>query len=457
MNNDIIKRPMQDVIVSRANSARTTSSAPSSNTPSVNTGEPTDISDRIAKSSFFGTARPVGTATPFIPEEKKGHSWSRRILWILFILLAGGGFFVVADYFVKATVTVVPTTYSATLKHEFIAVKNSEFGAPVFQFMSLSEDRMREIPAEEEQKIQKKASGTVIIYNAYNEKSQRLITNTRLESSDHKIFRIATSVVVPGARVSGGKVIPGSVETVVYADAPGSEYNIGLTDFTIPGFKGDPRYEKFTARTQASAPIGGGFDGTVKVPKEEDKEKARTEIKEELTNSIMGKARAEIPEGSIFFPGSTVLSFEDIPQELTAESAAQVSVRATVSIFFFNEAEITKTVAEAVLPDYRGGPLAIPHIESLNFSFITPVENTVLTDLSQIKFTLSGEPLFVGIIDTQKFIQDLVGKERKDFAKIVTGEENVKKAEATIRPFWVTTFPADPTRISIKLIEGASE
>lgn len=446
MNNDIIKRPMQDVIVPRGDTPRPVVST-------VQTSDATDIPDRIAKNSFFSKTR--STAAPFVPNEKKERP-RRWIWWLVPIFVMGGGVFAVANYFVKATITATPVTYSAILDHEFMAVKNSDNNKLEFQFMSLSEERSRDVPAEEEQKVQKKASGTVVIYNAYNEKSQRLITNTRLETSDHKIFRIGSSVVVPGARITGGKVTPGSVEAVVYADTPGDEYNIGLADFTIPGLKGDPRYEKFTARTKADTPIGGGFDGIVKVPKEEDKESARVVLKEELTGIVMEKARAEIPAGSVFFPGSTMLTFEDVQGEFSEETAARVSIKATVSVFFFSKEDITKKIAETVLPEYRGEALTISNIENLDFSFITPVERIASIDLSQINFFLKGEPHFVGVIDTQKFIQDIVGKDKKDFAKIVTVQENVKSAEATIRPFWVTVFPLDASHISIELIENGS-
>lgn len=441
---------MQDVVAPRGNL-----SPPAAPPSHSQAGEATDISDRIAKNSFFSKTRSV--AAPFVPEEKKERPRRRWVWLLILIFVAGGGVFAVANYFVKATITATPVTYSETLEREFTAVKDSENGGLTFRFMSLSEERFRNVPAETEQKVQKKASGTVIIYNAYNEKSQRLITNTRLETSDRKIFRIESSVIVPGARIVGGKVVPGSVEATVYADAPGDEYNIGLADFTIPGFKGDPRYEKFTARTKADTPIGGGFDGTVKVPKEEDKESARVILKEELPGLIMEKARAEIPEGSVFFPGSTILTFEEVPQELSGETAARVAIKATVSVFFFDRKEITKKLAETVLAEYRGEALTVPNIEALGFSFITPVERIAFIDLSQINFSLKGTPLFVGVVDTQKFIRDLVGKDKRDFAKIVTVQENVRKAEATIRPFWITVFPVDPTRIFVELSETSSK
>ena len=91
----------------------------------------------------------------------------------------------------------------------------------------------------------KKAHGSVVIYNEYNSSPQTLVATTRLESSDGKIFRLTKNIVVPGTTVVGGSPQPGAIEAEVVADQAGSEYNIDQTKFTIPGFSGGPKFDKF--------------------------------------------------------------------------------------------------------------------------------------------------------------------------------------------------------------------
>jgi len=59
------------------------------------------------------------------------------------------------------------------------------------------------------------------------------------------MYRIDSSVIIPGYQKVNGKIIPGSIEATVYADQAGDGYNLKLADltgdFSIPGFKGDPR------------------------------------------------------------------------------------------------------------------------------------------------------------------------------------------------------------------------
>lgn len=447
----INKKPMQDMLVP----GNTMPARRPSMLPEVDSTSRTDISDRITKNSFFEKT-PVKTSSSFSPEKKTSRG---RMWFILFIvMIAMGGILFAIDYFSGATVKIVPVVKEASLNHEFTAEKSPTGNALAFQYMSLEETMEKEVPTVEEKKVQYKASGKVAIYNAYNGNSQRLIKNTRLETPDHKIFRIRDSVVVPGAKMVNGKVAnPGSVLAVVDADLPGKEYNVGLADFTIPGFKESKdleRYAKFTARSMENFPIQGGFSGTIKVPAEEDVARVRVEIKDALKEVALKKAEAEIPEKVSFFPGSIVLTFEEMSPDLSVEAANKVVMKATVSVFFFDTELLTEKIMDVVFPDYEGGPLTVRNIPEISFTFNEAVDNVILSDISRITFTLRGEPSFVGKIDTKKITSEIVGKGKKDFNTFIESQKNIQKADAVIRPFWETVFPTDPTQIEIKIIEG---
>ncbi|MBI3634254.1 MAG: hypothetical protein HY228_01395 [Candidatus Yonathbacteria bacterium] len=292
----INRKKVQDMIIPQTQIMRRPDTAPSVPPSPVQA----EVNERIEKSSFFRRKKEERdiSKTP----SNKGKHFS--ILFFIIVSILGLGFFV-ANYFSFVTISVVPFIQKTHIENEFTAVNESgaEEGALVFQFMSFTEDESRDVSATIERNIQKKAGGKVIIYNSYNNQSQRLIKNTRLESSDKKIFRIDGSVVVPGTKVVGGKVIEsGSVEALVYADAPGEEYNIGLADFTIPGFKGDPRYTKFTARSKKDSPITGGFSGTVRVATDEDIAKAQTDLKDELKRIAVEKIHTKVPPTMSSFP-----------------------------------------------------------------------------------------------------------------------------------------------------------
>lgn len=443
---DIIRKTMKDVTVPHNELARRPSIMPE-RAPAREEG-----GDRIEKNPFFEKGP---SKSGFVSKEKK--SSSRTIIWVLAVAVLLGVIFLVANYFSSATIEITPLMRNAHIEHDFtaVALKGAVEGDLAFNFTSIIEEKTKEVPATIEKKIQKKASGKVLIFNAYGSASQRLIKNTRLEDEKtHKIFRIDESVVVPGMKVVGGKAVPGSVEAIVYADVPGKEYDIGLGDFTIPGFKGDPRYAKFTARSKADSPIGGGFSGTIKVPSDEAMLTAQNELKQDIKKTAVEKVRAQVPEGRTLFPGSMVIKFEDVPQEFTASDVSKVVVRATASVFFFDTDLFARKFAEVSLPEYKGNHLSVSNMPALAFSFIDPVDNVVLSDLSKIRFHMAGDAVFVGQIDAQKIRSALIGKNKKDFGKIIIDQNNVGKAEAVVRPMWKTMFPLDPTKITVKILNG---
>ncbi|HBB44463.1 MAG: hypothetical protein UW27_C0001G0035 [Parcubacteria group bacterium GW2011_GWA1_44_13] len=439
---DIIRKPMKDVTVPSNDVIRRPQTVPEPYVAPIRDDE----GDRIGKNPFFEKPKQK------VSEPQKGRGAGKGVLFALLFALVLALAFFVANYFAMATIEVTPITRSAQIDNNFTATVSESDSELIFHFTSLSEVKAKEVPATIEKKIQKKASGTVTIFNAYNGESQRLIKNTRLESADHKIFRIDQSVVVPGAKVVDGKTVPGSVDSVVYADVAGKEYNIGLGDFTIPGFKGDPRYSKFYSASKPDSPIAGGFSGTVKVPSDEAIKSAQEELKQDLKKIAVEKARAQIPTEVSFFPGSMIVKFEEVPEEFTVSDTTNVSMRATVSVFFFDTAELTKKIAELLPLEDRENPFSITNMSSLDFKFVDDVNNVVLSDIENISFHLAGKADFVGQIDSKKISADFAGKSKKDITEIIKKQINIGDANVIVRPMWKKVFPSDPAKINVKIV-----
>lgn len=382
------------------------------------------------------------------------HARSKWWMWILFPVIIAGLLFGISTYFASADVEITPLSRAVKLEHEFTATADPNSGELPFQFMVLTEEETTTIPATIEKKVEKKASGKVLIYNSYGPTSQRLIKNTRLESPDRKIFRIDESVVVPGAKIDrGGKVTqPGVVEAIVYADAPGVEYNIGLSDFTIPGFKGDPRYGKFTARSKPDSPLAGGFSGAIKAPSDAAVLAAQGALKEELKKAAVTKARGQIPPGALFFPGSMIMKFEQIPLSFSTEDTTAVSLRAVAAVFFFDGALLSQKILEKALPADQAKKLSLSNAPSITFSFLDPVDRLVLADVKRFKFKLTGQASFVGDIDVGVLPALLVGKTKQEAFSLIRSHNNAEKVSFVIWPLWEKVLPSEPAKISVTIV-----
>jgi len=138
--------------------------------------------------------------------------------------------------------------------------------------------------------VQAKAQGTVTLYNAFDSSPQRLVANTRLEDASGKIFRLLSAVTVPGAKVEGGRVQATSITTTVIADQPGESYNIGPTEFRIPGFRGTAKFDGFSAKSETA--FRGGFVGESKIATLDDIKRGS----EALTKRVIDELRAELDQ-----------------------------------------------------------------------------------------------------------------------------------------------------------------
>lgn len=310
---------------------------------------------------------------------------------------------------------------------------------------------LKEVEATGEERVDRKASGQIIIFNDFNTSSQRLIKNTRFETPEGLIYRVDKSIVVPGQTTNeDGEVIPGSIEVTVYADTSGDEYNIGLTDFTIPGFKGDPRFFKFYARSKT--PIKGGFSGIEKTVAPGELSAARSEIHQSLEEEVLAEVKSEKPDGFVLFDDAYLIESTSLPNA-DAGSGGNVLVReeAVFYGFLFNELEFAKHVALNTVGSYEGEDVEIVGIENLEFKI---VDKSLLIPASAeaFDFTLSGSGKIVWLFDAERLKEDMAGKHRRDTQTVLSGYPAIEKAEITIRPFWKRSFPDNPDKITVERI-----
>ena len=166
--------------------------------------------------------------------------------------------------------------------------------------MTMKPKKFKEIKEENKEIKEEKAEGIIRIFNDYSTASQSLVAGTRFVSDEGKLFRLVEKVVVPGQSTEKGKLIPGSVDVLVRADTAGSDYNIGVSTFSIPGFAGTPRYTAFYAKSFLA--MAGGFKGESLAVSSEDLENAKKSLTAEVKEKIESNERFE-------FLGDSILSF----------------------------------------------------------------------------------------------------------------------------------------------------
>ena len=386
-----------------------------------------------------------GNRTQEHEEGERPRFWIKY--WVFGVLSVFAVGFLWYAFTEKATLTLERKVATAPLNTTIIA-REGDGGAELsYVVVTTEKTEEKEVPATGESHVEKKAIGTITIYNNYSSANQRLVKNTRFETPNGRIYRISDSVVVPGRKGTGASATPGSVDALVTADAAGESFNLEESDFTIPGFKGDPRYSAFYGRTKT--PIVGGFIGTIKTAKPEDIESAKRELDLNLKDELLAQAKAELPPNYVLFESGAAIRYKDE----SPEGANRVVRRGTLTGILFAEDALTSVLATRAGVLTEGAPVEIENmLQTVSVQFLSAI---TVESLSQKKLDIRfiGENLrFIFGVDLESLKADLAGKPtvKSVIDQVFSAYPGIREANVNVRPFWKGEVPENPEKIKVK-------
>lgn len=293
-----------------------------------------------------------------------------------------------------------------------------------------------------------KARGTVIISNSFSSESQSLVATTRLETADGKLFRLVDTVTVPGM---GSE--PGVIEAAVIADQAGEQYNIDPTSFTIPGFKGSPKFDKFSAKSLKKMQ-GGGNDGsgTLAIISKADLDKAESDAKEEAKKRFLTAAGSELKQSEKILEESievTKAGTGSVPPVGTAAEAFDYAGSYTVKAFILSEDAVLQKIAEKAGSSLSGTEFEIAGTK-LSYGEITPnyAEGTV-------RVKAHAEVVLQSKIDEAELKASFAGKGDKEIQAALDGFPEIKRLNLVFKPDWfVSSIPDSLDRIEVVIEPG---
>lgn len=371
-------------------------------------------------------------------------------LWILVLAIVLGGVYAGSFLFVSATVKISPKEMNVPINITGVAKIDPAEGELGYEIVTLTREGQREVPASGETQVQKSATGKIVVYNNYSTEAQTLVAKTRFETSNGLIFRIQDQVTVPGQKTANGTKVPGSVTVTVVADKPGDSYNVGLADFTIPGFKGDPRFEKFSAKSDPSAPIAGGFVGVVKKVSDSDLAASKIAIEAELKKELTNMLTSQIPDTHVMFKGGATFNFDELPQGDSASNATAIlKEKGSIYGILFEKDELNKFLANKV-EAVKGKDIHVGNLESIAFS-LDDINSFDPETTKQVSFKLSGNTNFVWNTNTEEIKRSLIGQKRRNIKAVLSKFESVDRASVSLNPVWILSIPKDPNKIEVKI------
>ncbi len=429
---------MQDMVPPERRSIRNIPVSPSRRRPEADVAPAQEIDDDIETS--------MPQERPTLIRRRSRGGGNRRMFIIIaaaVVVVCALAGLLLSTLFAGATVTVYPKEGTVTPPSSLVAKLHPAAGELGYNTMTVTRSATTTVNASGTKQVSRSASGPITIYNAAGTDVQRLIANTRFEAPDGKIYRIHDSVVVPGGiKAADGTITPGSATATVYADSPGEEYNRTETRFTIPGFKTDPRYDKFYAQATA---ISGGFVGAEPSVAAADLAKGSDALKQGLSQAAQSSLTSQLPANYVVVPGSLQLSFSDITQSAAGGDHATIAQTATMTGAIVEIGDLATAIARASVSGYNGEAVAFADVSQLTLAAATTTKPG-----ADIPVTLGGNPTLVWQYDQAALKTALVGKKKDTFQGVVESfAPAITRAEAKVRPFWQGSFPADPDKITL--------
>lgn len=356
--------------------------------------------------------------------------------------------FALVSFWGDSTLTYIPRSSAVTFDNDIYTIERVGEGLLLFSVVKLSAEKALEVPATGEEMVERKASGTIIVYNNASTEPQRLIENTRFETSDGLVYRIPSAIVIPGRRTVSGETVPGSIETVVYADEAGSKYNIGLVDFSVPGLAGTPRFSTIYARSKTE--MTGGFAGMERSVSESDKTSAKSQIEATLRNELRAMVTSQVP-ADFFMPESlSFISFRELPQTpVSGKNSVMFNMSGELYGIMFKRTDLSGQLAKSKVSVAPSETVDIVSLDSLTFRLLdaTPED---LPNLDTVKFSVSGQGSIVWRTDEVALKADLAGRSKREVPVVLDNYPTIVSASATIKPFWRRSFPEDGSKILLK-------
>ncbi|MEI7463455.1 MAG: hypothetical protein WCK03_03620, partial [Candidatus Taylorbacteria bacterium] len=154
------------------------------------------------------------------PSQRKKNSFKKKglpiaILSVVVVIILAG--FIASRYFSRAVFTITPKVFPVAVSNTLV-IKPGVTADLSYDVITMKTSQSVTVSAIDGQVFSAKAEGTVNVYNAFSTSSVRLIAGTRLSGDSGLIYRLKSSIVIPGYTKSDGSIVAGKMATPIIAD-----------------------------------------------------------------------------------------------------------------------------------------------------------------------------------------------------------------------------------------------
>ncbi len=296
-----------------------------------------------------------------------------------------------------------------------------------------------------------KTEGTILVYN--NHEPVKLIslrdTTRFLSANGEKIFRTPKTVFLPAATIENGKVVPSITEVTVVADEPGGDYNIGSSNFSVPGLAGTDLY--YTVWAKSELAFSGGSKTEVSKVSEADLEKAEESLNQSLVKLAGQDITSKLPNGFIYNPlAFSEDSFEYTCSEKEGTVVDNFKCQGKVEIKGF---ALLKSSLDLLLLASIKDTLPLTKEVQNNTLDYTFIPKSILIEDEKMVIEVTGNIDIFEPIDEEILISRIAGQSTQEVENVLSNQyPQIQSTEFKFSPFWVRTVPKSSEKIELNLL-----
>lgn len=317
------------------------------------------------------------------------------------------------------------------------------------QFFQVEKEGEREFPATQEKDLREEAKGVITVFNQYSSAPQTLVETTRFISEDGKLFRTTKTIVIPGAEVEEGQIIPSSIDVEVIAAEPGEKHNIGPSSFTIPGFKGTAKYTGFYGKSTQS--MTGGIIGKVKVVSANDIQGAKDILAVGLKEQAEKELEKRIPTELKILKDTTLVEVVESSSSVDADQPAEkftVRVKVMAKVLGFDENDAISLINDNLKNKIPENKVIMPDTIEINYTITDiNIEKGIARLTCEVKENIAWE------IDTEEIKKVLAGKNEIEVRQYLASCSEIESAKVVFWPFWVKKIPSKESKIKVTIAQ----
>lgn len=387
---------------------------------------PTQATPSTKKATYVPPVDTPYVTTPYTrPDTRRQRSTLGRNIFLV------GGFLILATFllltfvFPQAVISIKPLTQVVETKQNELVI------APgAYTIDSIVKKGDQKVQTSGTRPVSRKATGVVIIYNAFSTSPQVLVANTRLATKDGRVYRISKQVSIPGYTQKDGKTTPGSIAVGIVADQAGDTYNEAALDLSVVAYAGTTKGTQIYARTKSA--ISGGALGTEPIINQADVTKAVNDLNSSLLSDLQKQLNALVKTNYFSTKDLVLISSS------TVVTGDTVSVSVTGAKVFVSENALAAQLAKIT----NDPKLLTNTLEFQNNTMSLTLPNQTLPDQSaSLTILATGSAVISTKVDNLLIKEKLTNVSKADFFSVMQLFPQLKEASFTVRPFWLQSFP----------------